>query len=252
MAFIADYPGAIVVEAAQYGYGLWKNHPKAWCLHTPEEKPDDYPGTPYYFHNLTDRRASTTYFVSYLGLVFQCVPEGEGAYANAREGIDGLFDWETPNWNLNLETLSVEIEGYAASIHITMPRSSPQWNALVRLMAHRCLALSIPPERTFGHYQVSKYRSDPGQLNIPAVIADVKEEMMALSAAAEAGIEAFFATPYTDMRGRTHESKASYLTLIGDWLDSVHLETLLAHTKNTPGSGGLTADEVVDKLKSRL
>jgi N-acetyl-anhydromuramyl-L-alanine amidase AmpD len=174
---IADYPGAIVVEAAQYGYGLWKNHPKAWCLHTPEENPDDYPGTPYYFHNLTDRRASTHYFVSYLGLVFQCVPESEGAYANAREGIPTLFDWETPNFNLNLETLNVEIEGYAASIHITMPRGSPQWNALVGLMAHRCLALSIPPERTFGHYMVSKYRSDPGHLDIVQLILDVKERM---------------------------------------------------------------------------
>lgn len=174
---IADYPGAIVVEAKQYGYGLWKNHPKAWCLHTPEEKPDDYPATPYYFHNLTNRRASTHYFVSYLGLVFQCVPESEGAYANAREGIPGLFAWETPNWNLNLETLSVEIEGYAASIHTTMPRGSAQWNALVSLMAHRCQALGIPPERTFGHYQVSNQRNDPGQLNIPQLIIDVKNKI---------------------------------------------------------------------------
>ena len=250
---IADYPGAIVVEAAQYGYGLWKNHPKAWCLHTPEENPDDYPGTPYYFHNLTDRRASTHYFVSYLGLVFQMVPESEGAYANAREGIPGLFDWETPDWNLNLETLNVEIEGYAASIHITMPRGSPQWNALVRLLAHRCLALSIPIERTFGHYQVSKFRSDPGQLDIAAIIADVKEKTLALSAAAEAGIEDFFAIPFVDQRGRGHSSKAAYITLVLDWFDSVHLETILKELQElSTGGGSLTADAVIDKLKERL
>lgn len=173
MSFTADFPGAIVVEAAQYGYAPYKNDPKAWCLHTPEELADNNPVTPYYFHNLTDRRASTHYFVSYTGLVFQMVPEDEGAYANAREGVAGRFDWETPNWNLNLETLNVEIEGYAHNIHQTMPRGSAQWVSLVRLIAHRCKALNIPVERTFGHKQVSNQRADPGQLNIAAIIKDV-------------------------------------------------------------------------------
>ena len=89
MAFSGDYPGAIVVQARNYGYIVNGKHltntPKAWCLHTPEEPPDNVPSTPYYFAG-TDRDASTTYFVSYLGLVFQCVPESEGAYANAVEG----------------------------------------------------------------------------------------------------------------------------------------------------------------------
>jgi len=170
----ADYPGAIVVEAANYGY-FSGNRPLAWCLHTPEEPADDDPQTPYYFHN-TNRDASTTYFVSYWGFVFQCVPESEGAYANAVEGKP-YPDWADSTRNLNLQTLSVEIEGFAASIHQTMPRGSPQWKALVELMAHRCKALNIPPERTFGHYEVSIYRSDPGQLNTQQVIADVITKM---------------------------------------------------------------------------
>jgi len=180
--FASDYPGAIVVEAAWYGY--WDgsgqtiyNTPAAWCLHTPEEPADDYPSTPYYF-STTDRRASTTYFVSSLGFVFQCVPENQGAYANARQGVPGRFDWELSGWNLNLQTLSVEIEGFANTIHQTMPRGSPQWKALAQLMAHRCKALGFPPERTFGHVEVSSQRTDPGTLNKAALIEDVQKEMI--------------------------------------------------------------------------
>ena len=179
MTFTADYPGAIVVQARNYGYVIGGQHrfnsPKAWVLHTPEEPADNVPATPYYFAG-TNRDASTTYFVSYLGLVFQCVPESEGAYANAVEGKP-YPTWANPSVNLNLQTLSVEIEGFAATIHQTMSRGSAQWKALVGLMAHRCAARGIPPERTIGHYQVSVYRSDPGQLNIPLLIEDVRAKM---------------------------------------------------------------------------
>src|SRR3990167_2975131 len=171
----ADYPGAIVVEAANYGYSGAFNRPRAWALHTPEELADSNPSTPYYFHNTT-KEASTTYFVSYLGFVFQCVPEAQGAYGNAVEGKTYPL-WANPSVNLNLQTLSVEIEGYASSIHQTMPRGSAQWRALVNLLAHRCKALGLLPSRTFGHYQVSVFRSDPGQLNIGAIIEDVKIRM---------------------------------------------------------------------------
>src|SRR3990167_2318911 len=187
MAFSGDYPGAIVVQARNYGYIVNGKHltntPKAWCLHTPEEPPDNVPSTPYYFAG-TDRDASTTYFVSCLGLVFQCVPELEGAYANAVEGKP-YPAWADSKINLNLQTLSIEIEGYAATIHQTMPRGSPQWRALVNLMAHRCKALNIPPGRTFGHKDVSIYRSDPGQLNIPLLVTDVIAALEAAPAAEE-------------------------------------------------------------------
>lgn len=169
-----NFPGAIVVEAAKYGYpkGTRNNHPVAWVLHTPEEPPDENPSTPYYFHNLTDRNASTTYFVAWTGLVFQCVPEDEGAYANGVEGKPYPL-WANSNINLNLQTLSIEIEGYASSIHLTMPRGSPQWVSLIRLMAHRCKELGIKPENTIGHYQVSNQRSDPGMLDINAIVEDI-------------------------------------------------------------------------------
>jgi N-acetyl-anhydromuramyl-L-alanine amidase AmpD len=173
VTFPADYEGAIVVEAKRYGRDQ-VNVPQAWCLHTPEEPPDETPSTPWYFHN--NDVGSTTYFVAWTGLVFQCVPEERRAYANPRnKGVP--FAWEDPNKPLDCQTLSVEIEGYAATIHLTMPRGSPQWVALVRLMADRCRARGFPPERTFGHYQVSTQRTDPGRLDIGALVADVRALM---------------------------------------------------------------------------
>lgn len=172
---MADYPGAIVIEARNYGYSGAINRPRAFCLHTPEEPADDHMTTPYYFARTT-RQASTTYFVSFHGFVVQCVPEDEGAYANAVEGKP-YPAWADKTVNLNLQTLSVEIEGYAATIHQTMPRGSAQWKALVDLMAHRCEALNIPVGRTFGHFEVSNQRSDPGALPIHQLIVDVQARM---------------------------------------------------------------------------
>jgi hypothetical protein len=181
VTFVADFAGAIVVEAATYGYpnGAHNNKPKAIGLHTPEEPPDATPSTPYYFHNLTGRNASTTYFAAWTGLIFQCVPEDEGAYGNALEGKP------PPPWsdgtNLNLQTISIEIEGYAATIHQTMPRGSPQWVSLVRLMADVCRRRpNVNIDFTFGHFAVSIYRSDPGQLNIGALVADTKTLIVGL------------------------------------------------------------------------
>ena len=166
-----NYKGAIRVEAAQYGY-LQKNNPKAWCLHTPEEPADATPSTPYYFHNTT-RLASTHYFVAWTGLVFQMVPENEGAYANTRE-TGTRFSWET-SANLNLQTINIEIEGYAHNITQTMPRGGIQWNSLIRLMTHRSVGLKFPVERTFGHKQVSSWRSDPGALRLDWIVQDVNK-----------------------------------------------------------------------------
>ncbi len=168
-SWTVNYPGAIQVEAGQYGYST-KNNPKAWCLHTPEELADATPSTPYYFHNTT-RNASTHYFVAWTGLVFQMVPESEGAYANVRE-TGTRYNWETPE-NLNLQTINVEIEGYAHNITQTMPRGSPQWKALVMLLADRCKALGFPIERMFGHKAVSPWRSDPGALRLDWLVQDV-------------------------------------------------------------------------------
>ncbi len=176
MTFQPDYPGAIVVEAMQYGYGVL-NRPKRWGFHTPEEPADSYPSTPDYLA-ITNRDASYNYFVSYLGFVFQLVPESEGAYAH---GLDGK---PAPLWsdgtNLNLQSLSLSFEGYAGTIHLTMPRGSPQWNAGVELVAHRTKALGLDLDSSFQHKDVSIYRGDCGQWDQAAFIADVKTKIKSI------------------------------------------------------------------------
>ena len=169
VSWTVNFPGAIQVEAAQYGYTS-KNNPKSWCLHTPEEPADDNPSTPYYFHNTT-ANSSTHYYVSWTGFVFQMVPETEGAYANVRNK-GARYSWETPA-NLNLQTINVEIEGYAHNITKTMPRGSTQWVSLIRLLAHRCKGLGFPIARVFGHKSVSSFRSDPGALRLDWIVYDV-------------------------------------------------------------------------------
>ncbi len=176
MSFPSDYPGAIVVEAANYGYGSRKNNPKGWIYHTPEEIADADPTTPRYLAGTT-RLASYTYFVSsWLALVFQLVPEHEGAYANYVNGKP-YPSWADPSVNLNLQGISVSFEGMAATIHLTMPRGGPQWTAGVDLVAHRAKALNIDPDSWARHSDVSVDRGDPGQLDIDAFTADVKAKI---------------------------------------------------------------------------
>jgi hypothetical protein len=99
--------------------------------------------------------------------VYQCVPESWGAIANGfNPGNPQRLSY--PSWaggfSLNWQTLSVEIEGYAHNIHNTMPVGGPQWQALLRLIRHRCGAWGIPLDREHipGHYQLSVDRTDPG------------------------------------------------------------------------------------------
>lgn len=179
MTFRADYPSAIVVEAAQYGY-IVNNNPKGFVYHTPEELADDDPQTPGYLAGTT-RDASYTYFVSFLGFVFQLVPERHGAYANAVIGKP-YPTWASPTLpppanNLNLQCISVSFEGHAATIHRTMVRGQSQWNAGVDLVAHRAKSLRISPDNWARHADVSVARSDPGSLDLVAFTLDVKAKM---------------------------------------------------------------------------
>ena len=153
-------------------------NPKGWILHTPEEPADGDPGTPRWFaqyHANPLQRGSTHYFVSYLGFVFQCVPESVAPIANGVLGKP-YPAWADPNVSLNRQTLSVEIEGYAATITQTI--WSPQKTALDRLLDYGCAKYSIPVDRAhiIGHYEVASNRSDPGTLDIDALVAELQEE----------------------------------------------------------------------------
>ena len=163
MSFLADYPGAIVVPAHSTNFYDSPNNPKGWVLHTPEEPADNTPSTPYYFAQ-PNKDASTHYFVSWAGKVYQCVPERFMAIANGVLGKP-YPSWADPAHSLNRQTLSVEIEGEAAKIGQTLVVGGPQWTALVALLKHRAAFHGFPFDRehTIGHYQVASNRTDPGE-----------------------------------------------------------------------------------------
>jgi hypothetical protein len=178
---MADYPGAIDYPADKTNVlNPPGNVPKGWCLHTPEEPADNYPGTPVWFAQ-PNVGGSTTYFVSYLGFVFQCVPENVGAIANGVTADRDYPAWADPNVSLNRQTLSVEIEGYAATIADTI--SPAQKTALLNLLAYGCQKYGIPKDRAhiIGHYQVASNRSDPGTLDIDALVAELQEDDMGVT-----------------------------------------------------------------------
>ena len=155
---------------------------------------------------------------------------------------------EFPSWHAK------EHSWQAYGIEVTQPtRDSPiedgHYNLLAQALRHYWELGVEPvwlPSLTWGdtasgwiqHLETDQGlrdgKSDIGpQLDKQRLLGMVGGDDMALSPAAEKGIEDFFATPYKDMRGRIHVSKAVYLMLVQDWFDSKHLETLLASDKAT-------------------
>ena len=157
-----DYPEATGYWAHETNYRMSANLPRGFVLHTPEEPADDYPSTPVYFA-APNRDASTHYFAAYTGRIYQCVPEKYMAIANGVVGKP-YPAWANAAVSLNRQSLSVEIEGYAASIGETLKVGSAQWHGLVALIRHRAQWYGFPTDRAhiIGHYEVSNERSDPG------------------------------------------------------------------------------------------
>jgi len=256
MTFRSDYPGAIVVEAANYGY-IVNNNPKGFVYHTPEEDADADPQTPGYLAGTT-RNASYTYFVSYLGFVFQLVPERHGAYANVVVGKP----WPTwaeqylppPAGNLNLQCISISFEGRSATVHRTMVRGQAQWNAGVDLVAHRAKRLRISPDNWARHADVSVLRGDPGSLDLVTFTLDVKAKMeddMALSQADKAEFNKLFKQAINEVgfsseKDGTATSGAHSLV---SWTEifRAHKDDAAKH-----GSGGYTDAQAVKAVKDKL
>lgn len=187
------FPSAIVVPSHQDNYYRPENHggvankPRGLFLHTPEEKADATEVTPYYFSRRiygpdgVQRIASTHYYASGGqgtlgdGQLYQCVPEDCAAVAN---GLDGKPRpaWADPNTSLNWQSLSIEIEGYAASMRETCPRGSKQWNTVVTWVVVLAKKYGIPIDRqhVMGHYEVSVQRTDPGTLDLDQIVRDAQ------------------------------------------------------------------------------
>ena len=217
----ADYPGTTHVVPAhpsnyypQSGHNGIPNRPRALVLHTPEEGADDNEVTPRYFsqQNFNEdgspRQASTHYYADSDGDWYQLVPELCAAIANGLKGKP-MPAWADPNTSLNWQTLSVEMEGYAATIHKTMPRGGAQWNAVVRWVADRCATHSIPLDRAhvIGHYEVANNRTDPGQLDIDQIVRDAT----ALGAPQALEDDCLMPVPWV----RDDETKKSYFIVGG-------------------------------------
>ena len=177
MTFQPDYALAVAWPAhpSNFGYAGKRNDPRAFVIHTPEEPADPHGGTPLLFAQ-PNRQASTHYFVTLAGGVYQMVPESEGAWANAVQG-KRYPPWADHRINLNLQTLSVEVEGYGSTIDETMPIGSPQWNSLAALVYDRCKAHRIRRDRAhiIGHYEVSALRTCPGDLPIDILVDWMQE-----------------------------------------------------------------------------
>lgn len=169
---MVDYPGAILYPAHVNNYGGYatSNVPKAIVLHTPEEPADDYESTPAWFANPA-ASASTHYYADNDGDIYQMVADIDCPWANGnRAGVNrvwkGVIDayppWATPGVSLNCQTLSIEIEGKAATIHETL--TDAQFNSLVNWIKYKANEYDIPLDRDHivGHFELSTDRTDPG------------------------------------------------------------------------------------------
>ena len=182
--FVADIPRAIVVPAFPWNLigasdgSFPENRPKVNVYHTPEEAADEIEVTPFYFaRDLRPRRASTHYYADSDGDLFQMVPERYGAIAN---GVTAgkLYPAGTDSTvSLNLQSRSIEIEAYAATVHLTMRRWRPQWWTVVEFAVYGWYEHAIPltRERNIGHYEVASDRSDPGLLDLAAILEDAMQ-----------------------------------------------------------------------------
>ncbi len=174
MTFTVDYPGAQVIPAHvnNYGHGGRATEIRAIVLHTPEERADDNEVTPRWFAR-PEAGVSTHYYLDNDGDVVQMVPEDRPAYAQGVrthqrtwKGADG----ELPPWaadpDLNIWALSIEMEGFAASIHETMPRGGVQWRSLLAWIRYATAKYDIPIDREHivGHDEVANHKRDPGPL----------------------------------------------------------------------------------------
>lgn len=216
--FTPDILGSIVVPAHEDNVRPGENRPKVSVLHTPEEPADDVEVTPYYFSHQIWRpdgqggwyqvRASTHGYSDSDGDLFQMVPERYGAIANGVRNKPYPADTK-PGWSLNLQSRSLEAEGYARTIYRTMPRGGSQWNTTVRWVFAGYQMHDIPLDRAhvIGHYEVADNRTDPGTLDINAIVED------AIKLLAKEQNPAVLAGEDTDMALliKTHNDHKSYL-----------------------------------------
>lgn len=156
----------------------------AVILHTPEEPADDYESTPVFFWqdpNTNGSVGGTQYYLSNNGDWIQMARDYQQVHAQGVASANARLPrpiWFDPSLiSYNTQCLSVEIEGYAATLHQTMPVGGVQWKSLVKWIAYKCKQYNIPVTRQYimGHWELAKDRTDPGaQFPWGDLMVDVK------------------------------------------------------------------------------
>ncbi len=153
------------------GYGGRTNEPVAIVLHTPEEPWDDNESTPRVFQQ-PNFGGSTGYYGDSDGDIIQMVRDKDMAWANGvtTSGTKPTVIYPRPVWwkaeyiSYNACTLSIEIEGYAATIADTFIPGTPQFESVARWTAEQCKAFGIPIDQAHivFHSELANDRYDPG------------------------------------------------------------------------------------------
>ena len=175
--FTPDIPGIQVVPAHPTNVLREVNVPRALVIHTPEEPADDYESTPIWFQR-PNIGGSTHYYADNDGDYIQCVPDRFGAIANGLKGKPRpVWALLVPEPSLNYQTLSIEVEGYAAAMPRTCPPGSRQWLSVRNWIISRGLVYGIKIDRVHivGHYELATDRSDPGTLKLDQLVTEAAE-----------------------------------------------------------------------------
>jgi N-acetyl-anhydromuramyl-L-alanine amidase AmpD len=122
---------------------------------TPEEQ---LSGTLNWFQNPASQ-CSAHYVIARDGQVVACVPEERRAWHAGIVDKPVRFAWLGVGQNPNDVTLGIELVGYADEEFTT-----PQYRALMRLLAERTRQYDIPVTafHILGHYRLYSQRTDPG------------------------------------------------------------------------------------------
>lgn len=148
-------------------YGMLRTNIKGLCFHTPEEPADDRESTPVYF-GLATSNASTHYYADDDGDLYQMVLDKDFPWAQGTRSVDAIIPrpkyYMPKDVSYNAIYLSIEVEGFAASIGRTMFEGSLQFETVCQWAALKAREYVIPinRQRFVGHNELNKQKHDPG------------------------------------------------------------------------------------------
>lgn len=173
--------------------GGYRKRTKASALvfHTSEEKADGIESTPLYFaKEHPEHQASTDSYADNDGDLWVMMSDEDCPFANGVSSTSGRVIWKgtkgaRPPWyepgiSYNCYTRSIEEEGYASSIHLTMTpaqfETTVDW-ALFWTVKDKVL---LDRNHFVGHYEIDSWKTDPGKFPIDDVLAQVKSRLSSL------------------------------------------------------------------------